>query len=286
MISGDSISTGLRYKVLNLPARFASADGKVSVDDNRMSYIIPSRHKGKRKTCALFAFPVVDPSHPRSVNLIRESDHELWQLKDGSELLAWMEESFPQLDVRALVSRQEADDFVSLEAGMFPAPQYVRNLHFSLGPDSARTEVLLVGDAAHAFPPDLGLGVNAALQDLDVLSKHLDHSSSLREAVSDYAQERQPESRDLVWMVEKTFPEQYNHRPLRLKLWAVGFFGRWGMHRLAPNIFDKPAFLLSQDPYMSYGEMRIRKQRTDLRYRGLVTGLTALAALGAAYAIC
>ena len=285
MIAGDSISTGLRYKVLNLPARFAAAGGEVAVDDNRMSYIIPSRHKGKRKACALFAFPVVDPSHPRSVNLIRESDHELWQLKDGSEMLAWMEDSFPQLDVRALVSREEADDFVSLEAGAFPAPQYARNLHFSLGTETGGAEVLLIGDAAHAFPPDLGLGVNAALQDLDELSKHLDQSNNLRLIASSYAKERQPESRDLVWMVEKTFPEQYNHRPLRLKLWALGFFGRWGMHRLAPTIFDKPAFLLSQDSYMSYGEMRIRKQRTDLRYRGLVAGLTVLAASGVAYAL-
>lgn len=285
MIAGDSISTGLRYKVLNLPSRFEAAGGKVAVDDNRMSYIIPSRHKGRRKACALFAFPVVDPSHPRSVNLIRESDHELWQLRDGEELLAWMEDSFPQLDIRALVSREEGDDFVSLEAGAFPAPQYARNLHFSFGSETRGTEVLLIGDAAHAFPPDLGLGVNAALQDLDVLSKHLEASSDLRALASCYAEERWPESRDLVWIVEKTFPEQYNHRPTRLKIWALGFFGRWGLHRLAPTIFDKPAFLLSQDPDMPYGEMKRRKQRTDIRYRGLMAALAVIAVSTIIYAL-
>ncbi|MEM6585367.1 MAG: NAD(P)/FAD-dependent oxidoreductase [Pseudomonadota bacterium] len=285
MIAGDSISVGLRYKVLNLPSKFTSADGSVAVDDNRMSYIIPSRHKDQNKACALFAFPVVDPAHPRSVNLIREKDHELWTLHTGEELLAWLEDSFPQIDVRALVPKEEADDFVSLEAGAFPAPQYARHLHASLGPDGAKTEALLIGDAAHAFPPDLGLGVNSALQDLEVLARHLDRDVSLHQAAVDYEAERLPESRDLVWIVENTFPEQYNHRPARLKLWALGFFGRRAMHKIAPWFFDKPAFLLSQDPNMPYGEMRKRKTRTDLRYRGLMIGLGALAAAGAAVAL-
>ncbi len=285
MIAGSSISVGLRYKVLNLPSQFQSADGKVAINDNRMSYIIPSRHKDRRKACALFAFPVVDANHPRSVNVIREKDHELWTIKDGEELLAWMEDAFPQIDVRSLVSKEEAEDFVQLEAGAFPAPQYARNLHASLGPDDARTQVLLIGDAAHAFPPDLGLGVNSALQDLDVLSRHLDREGDLHQAAVDYEKERLPETRDLVWVVEKTFPEQYNHRPVRLKIWALGFFGRWGMHKIAPSLFDKPAFLLSQDPDMPYGEMKRRKKRTDLRFRGLVVGLGTLAAACAALAL-
>lgn len=285
MIAGDSISTGLRYKVLNLPSQFTAAGGKVEVNDNRMSYIIPARHKSRRKQCALFAFPVVDPSHPRSVNLIREADHELWSLRTGEELLAWMEDAFPQLDVRGLVSRQEADDFVTLDAGAFPAPQYARNLNVALGPDGARTQALLIGDSAHAFPPDLGLGVNAALQDLDVLSQHLDKAATLEDAVEGYARERLPESRDLVWIVEKTFPEQYNHHPTKLKLWALGFFGRWGLHKLLPGVFDKPAFLLSQDPDMPYGEMKRRKLRTDIRYRGLVAAILAAIVGGTAVAL-
>ncbi|MEQ8773207.1 MAG: FAD-dependent monooxygenase, partial [Erythrobacter sp.] len=76
MIATPSLSTGLRYKVLNLPSRFATKGG-AEVDDPAMSYILPSRHKERTKACALFAFPVADASHPRSVNMIREADHEL-----------------------------------------------------------------------------------------------------------------------------------------------------------------------------------------------------------------
>ena len=285
MIAGDSISAGLRYKVLNLPSRFTTKDGSTAVDDNRMSYIIPSRHKDRRKACNLFAFPVVDPSHPRSVNLIREGDHELWTIKDGERLLEWLEDSFPQLDIRQLIPREEADDFVKLEAGAFPAPQYAKNLHFEFGEGEKMTQVLLIGDAAHAFPPDLGLGVNSALQDLEVFARHLDRTDNLAQAAKDYSEERLPESRDLAWMVAKTWPEQYAHRPFLLMLWALGFFGRWGMHKVVPKVFDKPAMLLSQDPNMSFGEMRRRKLRTDIRYRGLVGGLLALAIGGIALAL-
>ena len=46
---------------------------------------------------------------------------------------------------------------LSAPAGIFPDPQYVRTLVSQAG----GTGVALIGDAAHAFPPDLGQGLNA-----------------------------------------------------------------------------------------------------------------------------
>ena len=46
---------------------------------------------------------------------------------------------------------------LSAPAGIFPHPQYVRTLVSQAG----GTGVALIGDAAHAFPPDLGQGLNA-----------------------------------------------------------------------------------------------------------------------------
>lgn len=275
MIAGHSISTGLRYKVLNLPPRFSVRNGEAA-DDHQMTYIIPSRHKGRKRACAFYAFPVADPERPRSVNLIREGDHLLWSLKTPEALYEFLEDSFPQLDLRNLVPPDEALDFVKLEAGAFPAPQYARHLRACIGPDERQVEVLLAGDAAHAFPPDLGLGVNAALQDLTVLAKKLEKHGTLAEAAQGYAAEREPESRDLAWLVQVSFPEQYNHRPWRLRVWAAGFILRKGLHRIAPRIFDQPAYFLSQDPHMKFGEMRKRIERTNRRLRAL--GAIVLAA--------
>ena len=283
MIVTPSLSTGLQYKVLNLPARFETIGG-VGVDDPAMSYIIPSRHRDPRKACALFAFPVSDPTHPRSVNLIREADHELWDVKTADALFEFLEDAFPQLAIRDLVSGEEAEDFVSLDAGAFPAPQYSASLLASFGDGDARNHAVLIGDSAHAFPPDLGLGVNAALQDLDKLAEHFEQSDTIEQAVKAYAKERLPEARDLVWLVRTVFPQQYNHRPWRLKRWVASFLLRKALNAIAPGIFARPGFFLTQDPDMSFSEMRRAIARTDRRIRALGLAVLSLAA-GSAFIV-
>lgn len=280
MIAGTSLSTGLRYKVLNLPPQFNLRNGH-AIDDPEMTYIIPSRHRNPQKACSLFAFPVTDSNQPRSVNVVREANHLIWTLKTSDALLDFLEDSFPQLDVRSLVSREEADDFVNLSAGAFPAPQYARNHHACIGPAEQPTHVLLIGDAAHCFPPDLGLGVNAALQDISVLSEQFENVGTLKEAAVNYAKVREPESRDLAWLVRVAFPEQYNHRPWRLRMWGAGFFFRRGLHAVAPSIFDRPAYDLSQNPVMTFGEMRYRIERTNRRILWLAAGLVSLLGIDA-----
>ncbi|MEO0463875.1 MAG: NAD(P)/FAD-dependent oxidoreductase [Pseudomonadota bacterium] len=275
MVATPSLSTGLNYKVLNLPSRFTTKSGEAAVDDPSMAYIIPSRHTDQTKACALFAFPVSNPEHPRSVNLIREADHILWTLDTPEALFDYLEDAFPQLAIRDLVSEAEARDFVSMAPGAFPAPQYVPTMHAALGPADDQTHVLLAGDAAHAFPPDLGMGVNAALQDIDALAVQLETCTDLETVAKRWAAEREPEARDLVWLVTNVFPEQYNHRPWALKRWIAGFLLRRGLNAVMPGVFARPGFFLSQDPELTFGQMRGAIERTNGRIKGL--GLGALA---------
>jgi kynurenine 3-monooxygenase len=112
------------------------------------------------------------------------------------------QESFPQLDIPALMDEQMLEAAVASRGLVFPRPQYVRRLVAVVPPPThdgeeastrqqqqpeeapgvaggaaggtstaagaaARSScgVALVGDAVHSFPPDMGQGLNCALQD-------------------------------------------------------------------------------------------------------------------------
>ena len=271
-----SISSELQYKVLNLPAQFEAAGGAVQIVDNTMTYIIASKFTDSRRACALFSFPVT-PNHPRTVNLIREKDHILWTFTKPEELIDYLVEAFPQVDMRALISMEEAQDFVDLKPGRFPIAQYTANLSVKLG----ETDFLLIGDAGHAFPPDLGLGVNSALEDLHILADYLIENPDHSAAIAGYEKQRPPESAALVRLVQTVFPEQYNTRPWAFRKWVAGFFARKALHPIVPGLVDKHAFLLSQDPEMDFVTMEQKKLRTDRNVARIGMGVVALAGLSA-----
>ena len=85
---------------------------------------------------------------------------------------AFLAESFPQIPVAAEIDDAELKRFAESEGGRFPDPQYCPGLFWLAkggdggeggasigqggGPESSSGGVALVGDAIHAFPPDLG----------------------------------------------------------------------------------------------------------------------------------
>ena len=90
----------------------------------------------------------------------------------------FLEDSFPQLDLSLFVADEELDRFAKSKGGLFPMPQHANSMTATLndgGPDSAGDQgtkgVVLVGDALHSFPPDLGQGVNSGLEDVLELNK-------------------------------------------------------------------------------------------------------------------
>ena len=268
MNAHPSASTGLYFKVLNLPAAIPIRGVAEPADDNSITYVFESLSRDSRNAMGLFAYPVAGRTEPRTVNIIRKPDHHIWEKDTAESVLHYLAESLPQLDVRSLVPLQEAEDFAALTPGVFPAPQYCAKVHAKLGPAGQPLHCLLIGDAAHAFPPDLGQGVNAALEDLSVLDRALDRAGDdLDAALRAYEHERLPDSAALVRLVQTVYPYQYNHAPWRLRLWTAKFVLSMLMHKALPASFDKPAVMLVQDHDVAYRDIERRIARNQQRIR-------------------
>eukprot|EP00966_Prymnesium_polylepis_P296535 6850672-Prymnesium_polylepis.1 len=140
------------------------------------AYTIPSVAAAADEKLRLGLLPCRDTRVPRTANVIKRADHKIWRCESGGELLEYLGKSFPQIsDISSFVSTAEADAFVAGKPGSFPQPQFARQLVAHSG----GTHLVLLGDAAHAFPPDVGQGVNSALEDVTALLRVMRQTGAL-----------------------------------------------------------------------------------------------------------
>jgi 2-polyprenyl-6-methoxyphenol hydroxylase-like FAD-dependent oxidoreductase len=278
-----SPSSGLRYKALSLPPNFPlDAEGKEHAVST-MSYAIRGKFRERRRSLSLGLLPIKDPDVPRTAMLIHYPDHQLWQLQTADEIMDFLTQSFPQLPLQQIVSPEEAERFVNSNGGSFPIPQSCSGLQYLLPqPVDAKQRgttasgVLLLGDAVHCFPPDIGQGVNSALEDVVVFNQVLaENEDNLARSLPRYEAVRSPDVRAVVRLAQVTAPWQYNQAPLRARLWLIGFVIRLGLSKVIPLI-SPPAFFLIRDPQLSYQEIWLRNQRT----RRILSVMTLIALIG------
>jgi kynurenine 3-monooxygenase len=243
----SSPSAGLNYKMLQVPATFAihnlsrgslsrgggvvrtpkSDAGRARADESelvwtesRAAYTLPGAPAPRRRRLRLGLLPSRDGTIPRTANIIRPPTHEIWKVRSAEELRRYLSETFPQVvDIDRFVDEGEAAGFVAATPGVFPACSFVPTLSRVAG----GTGVALLGDAAHAFPPDVGQGVNAALEDVSSLVDALDGAGALEppaladgrtlahaiaEAMEDYNAKRAPAAEALARIVRIAFPFQ------------------------------------------------------------------------------
>jgi hypothetical protein len=103
-VSFPSLSTGLRYKVLRLPANPVTKEGVV-LSNPTIAVLegapIPRLAGGNPLRMGLL--PVRDPQAPRTGNINLLPDHPFWDIMEAEEMYEVLGESFPQMDWRALV---------------------------------------------------------------------------------------------------------------------------------------------------------------------------------------
>jgi 2-polyprenyl-6-methoxyphenol hydroxylase-like FAD-dependent oxidoreductase len=191
-------------KVIQLPPGFSlpDSDGSRVPTESERTYAIRGANNGFRNYVSLGLLPVRDPSMVRPANVITRPNHEVWELEDGPSAKAWFRKAFPRLNWDEYVDDTEWERFAKAKGTSFPYCQYSPGLAIS-SPDEAKA-VVLVGDACHAFPPDIGQGINAGLCDVLALDRALkgkdiisgekkNEPEKLGEALKEYEQDQAPQ---------------------------------------------------------------------------------------------
>lgn len=129
---------------------------------------------------------------------------------------------------------------------------------------------VVLGDAAHTIKPYFGLGANSALQDVEVFSQCLDSTSSIKDAVEKFSEERAGEAEAMVQISRQL------DRPGTLGLLAfiIPLLLDSAFHSLAPTFFEQNTLAMFQRLDYDFRSIQ-RRKRLDRFNQVLVLGVFA-----------
>ncbi len=144
---------------------------------------------------------VVYPPPELSSGLITVSreNNRLFKLTKAEQLREFLQEKFP--DLNALIPDSEIEAFLQRPIASVLT---VRCDKYHYG-DS----VLILGDAAHAVSPSLGLGCNSALEDVQIIDSLLDeYQDNWETVISEFTRRRKGDAHALLDICENPMPYQ------------------------------------------------------------------------------
>lgn len=167
-----SPSTGLRLKALKLPTHFRISNvNDTYIAKYYMLYNFLGVNNGDNDFMTLTSFPVRRDDMVRTGYVVTRPNHILWSLQTGEKVREYFQNCFPKLNFTSMVSREEWERFAKAEGTRFPYCQYSNGV--ALSSLDKHSGVVLIGDALHSFPPDIGMGLNSGLQDVIALGEAL-----------------------------------------------------------------------------------------------------------------
>ena len=184
----------MRSKALQIPTQkfdVADSDGtKVKCSGKNFVFL---RGIAKRPfdRMSLGSLPVKDSQPLRPATAITRPSHILWTLTSGEDVKLWMKDNFPRVDLDDLISNEEWERFAKARGLEFPPCQYSPALVVS--GKHGDSGIVLLGDAAHSFSPDIGQGINAGLVDVVRFNETLSNFSQLGSALKEYERIQAPE---------------------------------------------------------------------------------------------
>ncbi|CEM02547.1 unnamed protein product [Vitrella brassicaformis CCMP3155] len=221
----------------------------------------PTMCRGPTDRLLLYIFQTV-AKYSRVGMIIAHKDHPILHCTSAEKFYTVLQRYFPQWrNVRQAISRSEAERYVKKRVGHFQPPRHLNRLH-------VRQRVAFVGDAAHSFPPDLGQGANAALEDVVVLDRCLRETNNcLAEALPLFSRQRAPDAHAIAHLAWR-FKMGGSSTPLLQRIrWRTDFVLRLALSRLLPFLFSPPVFLMIGERGLSYTEVWKRAERAGRRMR-------------------
>ena len=284
------------HQRIKVPPRFQIPDGEGGALTTKSDsiYAIRSIYTGPRNYLSLGLLPMKDDNAVRPTNIVTRPDHEIWKIKDGEGVRQWFEKAYPRMPFGKdgwMIPDEEWDRFAKAEGTRFPHCQYSPGMDISN--DKGTCGIALVGDAIHAFPPDIGQGVNAGLADVVALDMALqgkdtvtgedaadeDESLTLKSNIDRYQNQHEAEIASLIRLARFGAPYQYKqpHRidVIRRKIWTANVILRLLLYKLTLGLVPAQCIMLSQDPKLTFRQVMRRADLTALSFKAI-----ALAVMG------
>jgi kynurenine 3-monooxygenase len=266
----DSLTAGLVYRatLLTTPHEFDPEDVNIIIGKSRCRFVL-------LPYCG-------EQGEARPMSCVNFPNYKFFQPKTAEELYQALEEEFPQLDIRKRMSVESATAWCESEGSVFPTPRWSGKAATVI---KGNTVVMLVGDALHCFPPDLGQGVNAGMVDVNAVlgvmatldEKRNNSASSVESEVASLNAEMVREAESVCRLIRIGMPYQYS---LPHSLHKVGFFmdfmTRLALHKGSatierwtrswiPSLVTAPViFQIQEDPPLEYSTILRNHHRNSL----------------------
>lgn len=303
MVERNSPASGLRFKALQVPSRFdvpttvattATTNNNAADEDTETSTETAPHHtsmssvdtlsfrsvtNGPRDRLSLGMLPVRETDDEdtaatddegstgttRLANTVARPNHRLWSLRTADEVRGYFRRAFPRMTgVFERVPEAEWKRFAETEGTRFPPCARSPGLVVTSADDACG--VVLVGDAAHHFPPDLGQGINSGLVDAAALGDALSGDGALGGRLRAYERTRAPETKALVRACRFGSPYQYRQCARRdriaTKLFALNLIVRALLSKITLGLLSGPIVFDVNDPDLSFRTIMRRADRT------------------------
>lgn len=203
-------------------------------------------------------------------SVVLPKNHALWGISSAQSLYDLLQENFPNTNLTDIIDEYGLKKFLNAKTSTYGPIRVIRSL---TGTTTGGCGVVVMGDAAHSFPPDIGQGLSAALEDVSIIGAILSSPYEGEDAINTvrqrYEKQRTADARALIRIQLHGAPYLFDQNKVMNRLSKYNAKMRSVLSRWFPGrMFKSIGGQLFQD--LSYAEILRRADLTTARIWGTV----------------